>query len=245
MRLRFTLIGLLFALMSAYVAATAYHQLAVVAPRGDSGWLAREGGGRLFVSEVSAGGPAAALRAGDEVLTVDGQLAPNLFRLRRLLHAKPPGSDHRLVVRRGGQTAELTLRHAPLGAMRWAYRILVFAFVPAAFILAGLIVFLLKPENKQAVLLAVSLMLMVGVLNVPSAVGWWLPGVTALGYLVGSFFPAVFLHIFLVFPEPAPPLRRFPRLELWLYVPFLLTYFPLAATYAFLMTGDQERGHAF
>jgi phosphoserine phosphatase RsbU/P len=43
-----------------------------------------------------------------------------------------------------------------------------------------------------------------------------------------AFFPLV-LHFFLFFPERGPWARRFPRLEFWIYLPFLSVMFPLLA----------------
>src|SRR5262249_41618979 len=45
----------------------------------------------------------------------------------------------------------------------------------------------------------------------------------AAARIAGILFLPLFLHFFLVFPERSPLLRRYPRLERWLYWPICLT----------------------
>ncbi|MGH9853504.1 MAG: SpoIIE family protein phosphatase, partial [Blastocatellia bacterium] len=56
----------------------------------------------------------------------------------------------------------------------------------------------------------------------------WLLGVVIIARTAGLAFLPIFFHFFLVFPEGGPWLRRFPRLEFLLYLPFLLTILPFS-----------------
>jgi hypothetical protein len=147
----------------------------------------------------------------------------------------PPETSYTLVVRRAGQTQQLTVRTAsrPL----WPKTIDVLAWLLlVVFPLTGLIVFWLKPDNKQALLLA----LMLGtcwqwflapitlMTDIVSGHPSWLIGVLFAALLVGRVFPSVFLHFFLVFPQPSPLLRRFPGFEYYLYIPYLILLVPLS-----------------
>src|SRR6185436_13150809 len=109
-------------------------------------------------------GPSAAdtslLRDDDEVIALNGQPMTNEIQLaiamEKTLAQLSPGGSYTLVVRRAGQTQELTLRTAsrPL----WTKIVTVILWLCAAFFpLTGLIVFWLKPDDKQAVLLALML----------------------------------------------------------------------------------------
>src|SRR5262249_20805481 len=47
---------------------------------------------------------------------------------------------------------------------------------------------------------------------------------------LGVLFLPVFVHFFLIFPDPSPLLRRWPRLETWIYLPYLLALLPVVVT---------------
>jgi sigma-B regulation protein RsbU (phosphoserine phosphatase) len=101
---------------------------------------------------------------------------------------------------------------------------------PLIFLLPGFAVFLLKPGDKQALLLALMLGTYFAISNyaLPSLPAWLLY-VAVAARILGTLFWPVFFHFFLVFPERSPLLRRFPRLEFYLYIPYLLTVLPFHA----------------
>src|SRR5262249_12062764 len=121
----------------------------------------------------------------------------------------------------------------------------------AIFPLTGLIVFWLKPDNKQAVLLAMMLatcwqwgpspqqLMTVIFFGYPS----WLVAALILAVIIARGFASIFFHFFLVFPQPLSLLKRFPRFEFYLYLPFLLFSVPLFATE--LIARATNPDHAF
>src|SRR5262249_43230972 len=54
----------------------------------------------------------------------------------------------------------------------------------------------------------------------------WVVGLMTVTKVISLFLCPVFVHFFLTFPEPSPLLRRFPRLEYYVYLPFALTELP-------------------
>src|SRR5262249_47144911 len=50
----------------------------------------------------------------------------------------------------------------------------------------------------------------------------WLTLLVALARIGGLFSSPLLLHLFLLFPQPSPLLRRWPRLTTWLYAPLCL-----------------------
>lgn len=70
---------------------------------------------------------------------------------------------------------------------------------------------------------------------------WWLAGMMAVGHLAGVGLLPVILHFFLIFPERSPLLVRFPRLEYYLYLFFLLTACPFAVITIFRLATAPER----
>ncbi|MEP7342302.1 MAG: SpoIIE family protein phosphatase, partial [Acidobacteriota bacterium] len=167
------------------------------------------------------------LRVGDEVVEVKG-VPPNKFPLlNRSESLVPPGTNYTLVIRRDGATQEFTLTTVAESWLDWwrDWAMLSGNFI---FVLIGLIVFLLKPEDKQAVLLALMLGTFSGLIqnSYPDFPRPILALVLLARTLGTAFFP-LFLHFFLLFPDRLPWLRRFPRLEIWLYAPCALGMIPL------------------
>ncbi|MDX2031350.1 MAG: SpoIIE family protein phosphatase [Blastocatellia bacterium] len=192
------------------------------------GWGAGGRAGQaILIRTVDATGPAAALRPGDEVVSVDG-ITPQQDReiLNHNLRRRP-GEAYRMVVRRDGRELEFNFRLVAFPARNWIPEI-VQALLVALFLGTGLLVFALKPKDKQAALLALMLSSFASLIGVATA---GLPRVLLVGLLgtarVGGMFVLPFiLHFFLVFPDRSPWLRRYPWLERMLYAPFLLFLYP-------------------
>jgi len=95
------------------------------------------------------------------------------------------------------------------------------------FLVTGLVIFLLKPEDKQAWLLALMLATIAAVR--PDSLEFVPPlfaRIAAIGRICSSVFLAVSLHFFLIFPQRSPVLRRFPWLEKHLYWLAILIILP-------------------
>lgn len=236
-RTRLLLGGLFFALMLVYAGGNAYQTFAT--RRGSTGWVAAQTGARVFVSEVNPRGPAAgALRPGDTLLLVEGRPAESPAQVYALL-AREPGHEYGVRVERAGAAYDLDLKTTPVPVFTSTYYTLLVVVIPLIFIVTGLAVFALRPDDKQAVLLA----LMFGMF-IPSDPGTYegLPAalvlVMLLGGVVSCFFAAVFFHFFLVFPEPSPLLKRAPRLERLLYAPQLLLFVPFVVYTSWLQAFD-------
>jgi len=106
--------------------------------------------------------------------------------------------------------------------------------IPNIFLLTGLIVFLLKPYDKQGLLLGLMFGMFTGAIlsSAPAFAGrpLWLILVTLTVNFVSLFLWPVFFHFFQIFPEPSALVRKWPKLEAYLYVPHLLTIFPYSVT---------------
>jgi sigma-B regulation protein RsbU (phosphoserine phosphatase) len=230
--------GVLFlALMSANIGALLYGSFAEQFTYSQRGWEAKDVDGKPIIWTVDADGPAATLRVGDEVVSLNVE-PPGACRLiNRRECAAPPGTTYKLTVRRGGRTIEFDLATAARPLSGWLYEFALL-LVSLIFPLTGLAVFLLKPDNKQAWLLALMLGSFTGLFSgdIPLAPMWLQSIARFARFFHIAFFPLC-LHFFLFFPERGPWARRFPRLEFWIYLPFLSVMFPFPAI-AHLGGGD-------
>src|SRR5262245_16166122 len=218
---------LFFALMSANISALFYDSWAQQFTYSQRGWEAKEVDGKPVIWTVDADGPAAALRVGDEVISleVEPRGACPLINMRGC--AAPRGTIYKLTIRRGGQTLEFDLATAANPLSGWFYGF-IFDLGGLIFPITGLAVFLLKPDNKQAWLLALMLGSFVGLIGGGiSLAPAWLQSLSRFARYFHIFFFPLFLHFFLLFPERGPWARRFPRLEFWIYLPFLVLILPL------------------
>jgi sigma-B regulation protein RsbU (phosphoserine phosphatase) len=228
-KLKIISVVLFLALMCANIAANFYQTIAEQFAYSQRSWEAKEEDGKPIIWTVDADGPAAVLRVGDEVVSLNVE-PPGACRLiNRRMCAARPGTTYKLTVRRGGQTLEFDLATAanPLGG--WFFD-LALHLVSLVFPLTGLAVFLLKPDNKQAWLLALMLGSFTSLITggIPLAPTWLESIARFARFFHIAFFPLC-LHFFLFFPERGPWARRFPRLEFWIYLPFLSVMFPFIA----------------
>jgi eukaryotic-like serine/threonine-protein kinase len=248
MRLRFVLIGLFFALTTVGVCSTGYLELTsqMFFNPDDHGFGVRQEVGRLVVGPIRSNGPAATLQTGDEFVSLEGENIRYQTDLITGFQRLQPHSSYSIVVRRDGQLLHFTLRQETPSP--WLYiRRLIFISGPACFFLMGLLVFLLKPDDKPALLLALWFAAMSN--GFPAELYMLLPGrlmwVVVASCILRWVFVPLFLHFFLIFPEESPLLRRFPLLEWYLYVPFLLIFLPHTAIYLVLWAISPDRAIAF
>lgn len=226
-RIRAAGVAVFLALMLVYVGANAYRRY--VGVRGEDGWYsAADAGGQKIVEVVRGGAAEGLLEEGDELVSINGagdlgQSDAVNAQMRRVA----PGVPYTMAVRRAGQLREVTLRvrRTPLATLLNTYVLKI--LTPLSFLLTGIVVFLLKPFDKEAVLLALLLGVFPALPNGffggyaghPAALAWALWGARVASH---ALFVAVFTHFFLVFPESkgfaSPLLRRFPRLEGRLYL---------------------------
>ena len=248
MRLRFLLVGLFYALATVGVFSHFYIELtsANFFDFNEHGFAVRQQVGRLVVAAIKPGGSAVALHKGDEIVSVDGVSTHSQTELVTAYQRHQSGNAYSIVVRQDGQLLQLTL--SPETHSLWFHlQRPIVLLVPACFLVMGLLVFLLKPDDKPALLLslwfgAVSIMFPPYLYRLLPV--WLMWVAVASSFLRWSLFPFC-LHFFLIFPQPSPLLRRFPRLESWLYIPYLLVIFPIFGIGNGLWALSPDRAAAF
>ena len=217
------LLVLLFALLVANAGLSTWGNLRLYLASGNPGFLPTDKGNVVRVGQVRPQGPAAPLRAGDEVLALDGRGLRGPEDVWSFFLHRPPG-PYRITIRREGLPVNLALEAPPyewgwtvsLGLSRVAVHLL--------FALAGLAVFLLRPEGKSGLLLSLAFVLFVpgDVLSLaPEKIAPFARALMILSDTVSLLFWPVLLHFLLVFPEPSPVVRRWPWVERALYLPTL------------------------
>ncbi|MGH9755353.1 MAG: SpoIIE family protein phosphatase [Blastocatellia bacterium] len=223
-RVRILLGGILLALMSAYFGAYVY---SVSLPKKGSYagfhmvWAAK---GEPHIDRVDPNTLAADFQVGDVLIAIDGV---KIIDDPRVLidDDSPPGTRITFTIRRAGELRDVTVQTIP-HRERLKFDPIYYIFL--LFLLTAWGVFLLRPGDKQAWLLALMLATLPGLLggdpgNLPS----WLTLIFGAALIAGLLFPPAFLHFFLIFPGRSPLLRRWPRLEALIYLPFLLFLLPV------------------
>src|SRR6266576_2740728 len=233
MRLRIILVGLFLALMFLHFGVQSYHDVSLSLKSSSAGWSLSPVNGRVRLAHGLSAADTSLLRDDDEIIALNGQKMTNEVQLSitrdKTFAQLPPGGSYTLVVRRTGELQPLTLRTARRPLWPKIAEIMTW-LLAVVFPLTGLVVFLVKPNNKQALLLALMLatcwqsgpspgqLMTVIFFGHPS----WLVAALILALVIGRGFGPIFFHFFLVFPQPSPLLNRFPRFEFYLYLPYLL-----------------------
>ena len=223
-RIRFMLVIGFFALMLVYCLVGLYLDLAN--PGSSDGWRASGTHGEFYIIEVEPQGPSKELRLRDRVLAINGVSLSDNPRLISYSYGTPPGTTYTMTVQRGDEKLTFTFQTVPRPPAKFPWSRL----VPPVFWLTGLLVFLLKTEDPQARLLALTLGSFSGLLGgglSSSFLPDWLALVVALARIGGLWSLSLVLHLFLIFPHRSPLLRRWPSLTRWIYAPLLavLPYF--------------------
>lgn len=213
-----------FGLMLSYSIVGLY--LDLVRPGSDDGWRGSGTAGVYHIIGTDEDSPAyGRLRAGDQILAINGMSVATDPTMLGLAGRVPPGTRYTITVKREGQELTVELRTIPRRPAPFPWGRL----IPPLFWLTGLLVFMLKPDDQQARLLALMLGsfsgLLAGNLQLDVLPGW-LALLTALARISGLFSVPLLLHLFLIFPARHPWLERWPKLTRWLYWPFCLTAVP-------------------
>ena len=196
------------------------------------GWNAEWRDGRVVIADVIPNSPATGvLRKGDVVVAFWSERRDETPLVTQDYWRVPPGARYKLTVSRDGQSLELQLQTTRIsfgcpssGAVYFFYMLTFLLFI-----ITGVTVFLLRPGDEQAWLLALILTTPVALLTF--AVGslqlprWIYLAASLTQTLATVFFPAV-LRFFLIFPERSPLLRRFAKLEWLVYMPYLFFMAP-------------------
>src|SRR5580765_1956982 len=154
MRTRIILVLAFFALMLACSISTAYLLLTTSYSSSIAGFFFKTDGGRITVTSVTPG-ELQALHVGDEIIEFNEQ-RPSASRLRNFFVIANANTPYDIVVRRGAETQRLTLHTQPTTMqMRLSVYIGVL-LIPYFFQITGLIIFLLRPRDKQALLVALT-----------------------------------------------------------------------------------------
>ncbi len=229
---RLVLGALFFALMFFYFGVRCYFLFIHVGSY--DGWTGqgtlREG---VRVTGTDPHGPATALHKDDEILALNGiamAVDPEIFAFADRV---PPGTAYRMTIRRAGQEMTVSLitvefppdkRTSVFTGTRF-YDVLIYLI----FLATALIIFLLKPDNKQVWLLALVLgtFTALNAWAMPTVVlGRWVEITVSVAKLLGLWFLPLTVHFFLIFPARLPILRRWPRLEFYLYLPLCIFVLP-------------------
>lgn len=228
--LRFILCATFFTFLLIYGGVRFYRSFAQLGMESDPGWSPRKVGTSIQVGQLRGVERVAALRVGDEIVAINGEEVKRLSDIAEAFQEIDPATPYTLLVRRSGLLLEVRATSKPIALITWVVSGAWLLVIPNIFLLIGLVVFVLKPYDKQAILLALLFGMFAGTLFAINQN--YVPDTVLMTYIVltvhvtSLFLWPIFFHFFQIFPEPSPLVQRVPRLESYLYLPQLLTIFP-------------------
>ncbi len=229
-QLKLILSATFFALLLIYAVALFFQTTVVLGRHSEPGWIPVQIDNEVRVGQLVSLEARAALRLNDEIIAINGIAITSDSRIAEIFNTVEPDSNYVVTIRRGGRLMDVALTSQAIPFSVWvidgARRLL----IPNIFLLTGLVVFLLKPNDKQALLLSLMFGMFTGAIlaSAPVFAGLplWLVIVMLVVNLASLFLWPIFFHFFQIFPEPSSLIRKAPKLEKYLYVPHLLTIFP-------------------
>jgi hypothetical protein len=169
----------------------------------EPGWVARQVGSQVRVGQIGSIEPAGLLRADDEVLAVNGQPIKSASDVTDVFQQIEVDRPYTVVIRRNGIPTEVTLISQAIPLFTWVVNGAARLVIPNIFLLTGLIVFMLKPDDKQALLLGLMFGMFTGALSAtdPSYAGESsvVVGIMLSVQLASLFLFPVFFHFFQIF----------------------------------------------
>lgn len=192
--------------------------------------LAFSKGKFTYFREPDDSSPQEPFQYGDEVVSINNLPIKKRADIDKSKLLLSPYEPYKVLINRGNQMREIEFIAEPISVTKQITNPIEFVITPVFYILVGLFVFLLKPNDKLTNLLAAFFFIvcMGGLMEYIQATDY--PALVSalhnLGMIMWGFSCAVFLHFFLVFPKKARVLHRFPKLEYLLYLPALLIIIP-------------------
>jgi sigma-B regulation protein RsbU (phosphoserine phosphatase) len=238
-----------FALLLMYGGVRSYRSLALLGMDSEPGWVARQTGSQVRVGLIGSYEAASVLREDDEILAVNGQPIKSATDVTDVFQQIEVDRPYTVLIKRNSTQLEVRLISQAIPLFTWVVNGAARLVIPNIFLLTGLIVFMLKPDDKQALLLALMFGMFTGALSAtdPNYAGESsvVVGIMLSVQLASLFLFPVFFHFFQIFPEPSSLIRRMPRLEGYLYLPQLLTIFPYFGLINILSVFAPDRAQGF
>src|SRR5689334_4582796 len=153
-RYQFILSAAFFGLLLIYAGALFIQSAVTLSQHSEPGWIPYQLGEQVFIGGAVSPEAATLLRPGDEVLAINNTPVDSDFDIAEAFRRIEPATGYVLKIRRAGRTADLMLPSQPVPTSSWVVRLALRVIIPNIFLLTGLVVFLLKPNDKQAMLLA-------------------------------------------------------------------------------------------
>src|SRR5215510_6798803 len=192
-RVRILLGGILLTLISAYFILYVY-SISLPKKGSYSGFHATwDGKSEPLIDGVDPTALVADFQVGDELIAIDGvKIRDNPLVL--IDNDQPPGTRVRFTIRRAGQLRDVTVQTIP---HRERLRFHPIYYIFLLFLMTAWGVFLLRPDDKQALMLA-TLPGLFG--DAPDNLPSWLTPIVNAARIAGLFFLPFFVHFFLIFP---------------------------------------------
>src|SRR5262245_1869409 len=134
----------------------------------EPGWSVEYRRDRAKLTSIKSDGPAAnVLRPGDEIVSINGKLQNSWVESTSAFNNIPAGSKYKITIRRDGTLLDFTLTTEPIPSVASVMRAispLSYLVIPAILLFSSLALFLLRSDDKLALLLSVMFSSMIGII---------------------------------------------------------------------------------
>jgi eukaryotic-like serine/threonine-protein kinase len=165
----------------------------------------------------------------DELISINNLAVEKKTDIDKIKTLLSPNENYKVLINRGNQLQEIQFTAESFSIQKKISRIIEYIIFPFIFILTGIFIFLLKPNDKLTNLLVAIFFMVIGPSGYIYAPDYPLVVVVLNNFgiiISGGLMGAMFLHFFLSFPKKARILYRHPNFEYLLYFPSLLFIVP-------------------
>ncbi|MDQ4123656.1 MAG: protein kinase [Acidobacteriota bacterium] len=165
------------------------------------------------------------LQINDEVISINDLSVDKQKEIENATIWQKPGTAFQIRIKRGDEFREFQLATIPLPFIDRFVAFLETLLLPGSFLLVGMLIFLLKPDDKMALLAALmlcGLSLGIGKDYLRDELPLLFKNIRFFLSIFTTPAAALFFHFALIFPERPRFVRRFPQIEWLLYLPVLL-----------------------
>ncbi len=176
-------------------------------------------------------GTEAGLKFPDKILKADNKMVSTVNDLEEVINNTDVGAPINYIVKRGSQVIERTVPTMRFALADFLMIFGYYVFLGAAYLLIGVVVFILKPDTRTSWAFLLGCFFLSGNYIMTIDIVAIHYGFLGFFFFVQTFLPAAAIHLSLIFPEQKRLIQRQPYLQFVPYIISLIIIIPLEIFY--------------
>ncbi len=176
-------------------------------------------------------GTQAGLKFPDKILKANGKTVSTVNDLEEVINNTDVGTPLNYIFKRGSRVIERTIPTMRFALADFLMIFVYYVFLGAAYLLIGVVVFILKPDTRTSWAFLLGCFFLSGNYIMTIDIVAIHYGFLGFFFFVQTFLPAAAIHLSLIFPEQKRLIQRQPYLQFVPYIISLIIIIPLEIFY--------------